>query len=56
MHIFENLFLAIAANLDNLGIAIAYGMKGTKISLTSNTLMPLYPKLPHFYPVSWGVF
>ncbi len=33
------IFIAIAANLDNLGVGIAYGMQKIKISHTANTII-----------------
>lgn len=35
------ILLAIAANLDNLGVGIAYGLRGRYISIVSNLTIAL---------------
>lgn len=39
--------IGIAANLDNLGIGLSYGIKSTRISITSNLIMSLIA-------ITWG--
>lgn len=41
MHVFSILLFVISANLDNLAVAVAYGIKKIKIGVTSNLLIAL---------------
>lgn len=41
MHWITIIFIGIAANLDNLGIALAYGVKQTKISIFPNLIIAI---------------
>src|SRR5437016_1204743 len=38
-HIFPALLLALASNLDNVGVGIAYGMRKVRVPFTSNILI-----------------
>ncbi|MCM3767008.1 sporulation membrane protein YtaF [Neobacillus niacini] len=39
MHLLSIILIGIAANLDNLGISFSYGLRATKIPLTSNIVI-----------------
>ncbi|MCL4441849.1 MAG: sporulation membrane protein YtaF [Firmicutes bacterium] len=41
MHLLTIFFLAVSANLDNLGVALAYGTRGMKLPFLSNIVIAL---------------
>ncbi|MGI9859751.1 sporulation membrane protein YtaF [Moorella naiadis] len=41
MHFLTTFFLALSANLDNLGVALAYGTRGMKLPFLSNMVIAL---------------
>ncbi|VDG99064.1 putative sporulation protein YtaF [Lysinibacillus sphaericus] len=48
------LFLGIAANLDNLGIGLAYGIQKTKIPLRSNVTIALVSMIVTYFAMVTG--
>lgn len=48
------LFLGIAANLDNLGIGLAYGVQKTKIPLRSNVTIALVSMIVTYFAMVTG--
>lgn len=56
MHWLTILFIGIAANLDNLGISVSYGLKSTRIPFISNFLIALISMVFAFLSITAGAF
>lgn len=54
MEIFPILLIALAANLDNLGVGVAYGIRATKIPLKSNVIIAMIGAMITFIAVTLG--
>lgn len=54
MHLISIALLAVAANVDNLAVAIAYGIKHIKIGLRANLFIALVSALGTFLSISVG--
>ena len=54
MHWITIILIGIAANLDNLGIGLAYGMKRTKIPLLSNVTIAVMSMIVTYIAVKAG--
>lgn len=54
MHWLSILLIGLAANLDNLGIGIAYGVRSTKIPFLSNLIIAIIGMLITYLSVSLG--
>ena len=49
MHWITRILIGLAANLDNLGIGLAYGVKDTKIPLASNITIAVVSMIMTLY-------
>jgi putative sporulation protein YtaF len=56
MHWLTILFIGIAANLDNLGISVSYGLSSTRIPFVSNLLIAIVSMLSAFLSIIAGKF
>ncbi len=54
MHWITIIFIGIAANLDNLGIGLAYGVKRVKIPILSNAVIAVMSMIVTFVAVTAG--
>jgi putative sporulation protein YtaF len=54
MEIFSMLLIALAANLDNLGVGVVYGLRETKIPLKSNMIIAMIGSVITFMSVTIG--
>lgn len=54
MHLISAFFMAFACNVDNLAVAIAFGLKRIKISLVSNLLIALVTGVSTYISLSVG--
>ncbi|WP_042346497.1 manganese efflux pump [Bacillus massiliigorillae] len=54
MHIITIILVGLAANLDNLGIGLAYGIKKTKIPLLSNIVIAVISMIVTYIAVITG--
>ena len=55
MHIFSAFIFALVANVDNLTVGIAYGIKKIKINLSSNILIGLISSIGTFLSMTLGL-
>ncbi len=56
MRLWTIIFLGIAANLDNLGIGLAYGLKNIKVPFRSNLFIAVLSGLATLLSISFGHF
>lgn len=54
MHWISIILIGIAANLDNLGIGLAYGVKRVKIPVLSNAVIAIMSMIVTFVAVTAG--
>ncbi|MEH7331785.1 sporulation membrane protein YtaF [Neobacillus drentensis] len=56
MHYLSILFIGIAANLDNLGISVSYGLRSTRIPLVSNLIIAIVSMICAYLSIIAGKF
>ncbi|MEH7308877.1 manganese efflux pump [Neobacillus drentensis] len=56
MHLLSILLIGIAANLDNLGISVSYGLRSTRIPFVSNLIIAIVSMICAYLSIIAGKF
>jgi putative sporulation protein YtaF len=56
MHLLSILLIGIAANLDNLGISVSYGLRSTRIPFVSNVIIAIVSMICAYLSIIAGKF
>jgi putative sporulation protein YtaF len=56
MHYLSVLLIGLAANLDNLGISVSYGLKSTRIPMLSNLIISIVSMICAYLSIFAGTF